>query len=122
MINTLNLQKTGTNFLIPYFAFWLAIGMTFEAVYLLSPNADILNAIKMGVFVIGSAALLGLGVLKIALRSPMPKEKMLLSLSIHGIGAILFSVSWIVVLVCVMGVEKLITTVYLALICRENMF
>jgi len=110
MINTLNIHKAGTKFLIPYFSFWLAIGMTFEAVYLLSPNADVLNAIKMGVFVIGSAALLGLGVLQIALRSPMPKEKMILSISIHGIGAILFSVLWIVSLVSIMAIEVLIST------------
>jgi hypothetical protein len=110
MMNTFKIHKSGTSYLIPYFAFWLAIGMTFEAVYLLSPDADVLNAIKVGVQVIGSATLLGLIVLQVAMRSPMPREKMVLSLGIHAFGAILFSVLWIVTLVFILGIEKLITT------------
>ena len=110
MINTLNSYKTGANYLVPYFAFWLTIGMTFEAVYLLSPNVDDFNAVKMGIKIIGPATLLGLVVLQFALRSPMPQEKLVLWLSIHGIGAFLYSVLWVVSIVSLSGLEKLISS------------
>ncbi len=99
MADTLRTRKTETNYLIPYFAFWLAIGMTFEGVYLLTPDADVLNAIKMGIQVIGPATLLGLVVLKFSLRSPLPQENIGLFLGIHGIGALIYSVLWIVCVV-----------------------
>lgn len=99
MMNTLNIRKIGTNYLIPYFAFWLAIGMTFEAVFLLSPDADVFNAIKMGIQIIGPATLLGLVVLKFALQSPLPQENILLFFGIHGTGALIYSMLWILCVV-----------------------
>jgi hypothetical protein len=109
MANTHSIHKTGTNYLFPYFAFWLAIGMTFEAVFLLSPNADFFNAIKMGIQIIGPATLLGLGVLKFAFWSPMPPEKPMMFLGIHGIGALTYSILWIVSVISLNWLEILLT-------------
>lgn len=95
---------------MPYITFWLAIAIVFDALFLLSPNVDVLQAISAALQIIGTAALLGFGGLHLAFNSPMPQDDKVKCLVIHAVGAFVYTLSWIVMVSFVGGIGTLITS------------
>ncbi len=88
-----------------YCVFWLALGSVYEALFMLTPNVDVYAAFITGSHVIGTAALLGVGGVLIAARTPLPQDRPFVCLSVHALGAFAYSSVWVIVIMAVRNVE-----------------
>lgn len=84
-----------TRYITPYITFWLAITIVFEALFLLTPDINLQRAVIAGLQIIGLAALLGFGVLRFAMISPMLQDDRTKCIALHSIGAMIYTVLWI---------------------------
>lgn len=78
-----------------YISFWLAITAVYQALFMLTPDTDYARAANASLAIIGTAALLGVIVVTVALRHPqLPKWRPGL-VAAHATGAVLYSSLWI---------------------------
>lgn len=94
-------------FLLPYAAFWLAVGAVYEVLYLMTPDVDVEAALVTGLQIIGIAAILGLGVVWIAARTPWPSPRPVRTVALHALGAVFYSMVWIAFVATLRNVELL---------------
>lgn len=92
-------------YITPYLTFWVAIGAVYEALFLLSPGAEIGPAIITGLQIIGLAALLGVGVVYWASRAPLLKDRPVVMVSLHAAGAVLYSLAWVLAIMLLRNIE-----------------
>ncbi len=84
-----------TRYITPYITFWLAIAIVFEALFLLTPDINFQRAVIAGLQIIGLAALLGFGVLRFAMISPMLQDDRTKCVAMHSMGAMFYTALWI---------------------------
>ena len=97
-------------FLLLYVAFWLALGSAYEALFLLTPNINIYAAFYTGLQIIGTAALLGLGVVAVAARTPLPQDNLHASVAVHIVGAFVYSGLWVGALMAIRNIDIYLST------------
>ncbi len=94
---------------VVYLSFWIAVATVYEALFLLSPDIDFGLAISAGLTIIGVPASLGLLVVTIALRYPSSFERPMLLIFCHLLGAIAYSLAWVLVVMAIRNVELWLT-------------
>lgn len=93
-----------------YASFWLAVAAVYEAVFLLTPEIDIATALSTGLRIIGIAALLGIIVVSVTFRGPMPQKQPVALSVLHVAGAFTYSAAWVLGIVASRNFELLLTT------------
>ncbi len=70
---------------------------------------NVTQALNAAIQIIGIAAILGVGVLKFAMITPMPQDNRLQSIALHVAGAFIYTISWIAAVSFIGGIGTLIS-------------